>query len=60
MKKAIVSPLLKIQTLDKDVVKNYRPMSNLSFILKILEKILTSRLLDHIDSNKLGEPQQSA
>ena len=60
MKKAIVSPLLKKLTLDKDVLKNYRPMSNLSFISKILEKIVSSRLLDHIESNNLGEPLQSA
>ena len=57
-KKAIVSPLLK--TLDKDVLKKYRPVTNLSFISKILEKIVSSRLLDHIESNNLGEPLQSA
>ena len=62
MKKAIVSPLLKKLTLDKDVLKNYRyrPVSNLPFISKILEKIVSSRLLDHIESNNLGEPLQSA
>ena len=48
MKKAIVSPLLKKPTLDKDVLKNYRPVSNLSFISKILEKIVSSRLLENI------------
>ena len=37
-----------------------RPVSNLSFISKILEKIVSSRLLDHIKSNNLGEPLQSA
>ena len=35
-------------------------MSNLSFISKILEKIVSSPLLDHIESNNLGEPLQSA
>ena len=60
MKKAIVSPLLQKLTLDKDVLKNYRPVSNLSFISKILEEIVSSRLLDHIESNNLGEPLQSA
>ena len=47
-------------TLDKDILKNYRPVFNLSFISKILEKIVSSRLLDHIESNNLGEPLQSA
>ena len=60
MKKTIVSPLLKKLTLDKDVLKNYRPVSNLSFISKTLEKIVSSRLLDHIESNNLAEPLQSA
>ena len=60
MKKAIVSPLLKKLTLDKDVLKNYRPVSNLSFISKMLEKIVSSRLLDHIELNNLREPLQSA
>ena len=59
MKKATVSPLLKKLTLDKVVLKNYRPVSNLSYISKILEKIVSSRLLDHIESNNLGEPLQS-
>ena len=60
MKKVIVSPLLKKPKLDKDVLKNYRPVSNLSFISKILEKIVSSRLLDHTESYNLGEPLQSA
>ena len=60
MKKAIVSPLLKKLTLYKDVLKNYRPVSNLSFISKILEKIVSSRLFDHIESYNLGETLQSA
>ena len=41
-------------------MKNYRPVSNLSFISKILEKTVSSRLLDHIKSNNLGKPLQSA
>ena len=56
MKKAIVSPLLKQLPLDKDILNKYRPVSNLSFISKILEKIVSFRLLDHSESNNLGEP----
>ena len=41
-------------------MKKYRPVTNLSSISKILEKIVSSRLLDHIESNNLGEPLQSA
>ena len=60
IEKAIVSPLLKKLTLDKDILKNYCPVSNLSCILKILDKVVSSRLLDHIETNNLGEPLQSA
>ena len=36
MKSAIVTPLLKKSTLDPDILKNYRPVSNLSYISKLL------------------------
>ena len=39
-KSAIVKPLLKKSTLDPNDMKNYRPVSNLSFMSKILEKWL--------------------
>ena len=38
-KNAIVNPLLKKPILDKDELKNYRPVSNLHFISKIIEKL---------------------
>ena len=37
-KQAIVTPLLKKPGLDTDDMKNFRPVSNLAFISKILEK----------------------
>ena len=39
-KSAIVKPLLKKSTLDPNDMKNYRPVSNLSFMSKILEKVV--------------------
>ena len=39
-KSAIVKPLLKKSTLDPSDMKNYRPVSNLSFMSKILAKWL--------------------
>ena len=41
-------------------LKNYRPLSNLSFISKILEKIVANRLQAHIKNNHLSNPLQSA
>ena len=44
MKNALVTPLLKKSSLDPNNLKNYRPVSNLSFISKLLEKCVASRL----------------
>ena len=46
-KEAHVGPLLKKTSLPKNELKNYRPVSNLSFISKILEKIVANRLQAH-------------
>ena len=58
-KKAYIGPLLK-KTLDKNELKNYRPVSNLSFISKIFEKVVASRLLSHMESNSMSNNLQSA
>ena len=59
-KEAHVRPLLKKTSLPKNELKNYRPVSNLSFISKILEKIVANRLQAHIKNNHLSNPLQSA
>ena len=38
-KHAIVRPLLKKHNLDHEELRNYRPVSNLHFISKIIEKL---------------------
>ena len=53
-KKAIIRPLLKKPNLDKEELKNYRPVS------KILEKLVTKRLETHLSSHKLHDNLQSA
>ena len=47
-KEAHVRPLLKKTYLPKNELENYRLVSNLSFISKILEKIVANRLRAHI------------
>ena len=59
-KEAHVRPLLKKTSLPKNELKNYRPVSNLSFVSKILEKIVANRLQAHIKNNHLSNPLQSA
>ena len=41
MKKAIIIPPLKKASLDPDIDKNYRPVSYLSFVSKIIEKVVS-------------------
>ena len=59
-KTAHVAPLLKKPTLDKEGMKNYRPVSNLSFVSKILEKVVAKRLISHINAAGLSNKIQSA
>ena len=41
-------------------LKNYRPVSNVSFLSKLIEKIISSRTLTHIADNDLIDKFQSA
>ena len=59
-KGALVTPLLKKQTLDCNILNNYRPVSNLKFISKVLEKVVAARLNKYLEENNLREPYQSA
>ena len=46
-KRAIVRPLLKKSTLDSNDPASYRPISNLSFVSKVVEKVVDARLAAH-------------
>ena len=58
-KLAILRPLLKKLNLEL-IESNYRPVSNLSFVSKIVEKAMLIQLQDHLESNKLESEHQSA
>ena len=58
-KKALVTPSLKKASLDVNVLKNYRPVSNLPYISKVLEKVVVAHLLQHIQENGMQEWMQS-
>ena len=60
MKSAIVKPLFKKSTLNTEIFKNYRPVSNLSYVSKIIEKVIAARLLSHMQDQNLLDPFQSA
>ena len=49
LKHANILPLIKKDNLDKDTLKNYRPVSNLTFVSKLLEKVVAESLQNHLD-----------
>ena len=59
-KMANIRPLQKNSNLSHNVLKNYRPVSNLPYLSKIMKKIVASQLEMHLDSNRLHSPMQSA
>ena len=59
-KTAIIRPLLKKVGLDNNLLKNYRPISNLSFLSKTLERIVADQLCGYLSTNNLFAKFQSA
>ena len=59
-KKRLVRPLLKKPSLDAECLKNYRPVSNMSFISKQTERVVAARLNEQMSHFDLFEPLQSA
>ena len=53
-------PLLKQPTLDINILKHYRPVSNLSYLFRLLKKIVVSRLEQQLHEKCLYEPMLSA
>ncbi len=51
LKTAVVKPLLKKCNLDNTILSNYRPISNLPFIGKIIEKVVFNQLNNYFNSN---------
>ena len=60
LKTALIIPLLKKTNLDTEDVKNFRPVSNLPFVSKLIKKSVAAQLVQYIDDNNLDEKLQSA
>ena len=60
VKVAHLTPLIKSMSLDSSNMKNYRPVSNLAFVGKLIEKVVQRRLEKHLTANGLHIPSQSA
>ena len=59
-KSALVTSILKKRCLDHNDLNNYRPVSNLCFIAKILEKLVLSQVSSYLNSHNLYNTCQSA
>ena len=59
-KTAILKPLLKKSNLDPNELKNYRPISNLPYLSKLLERLVLHQLFSHLTSHSLLSDHQSA
>ena len=60
MKHAVITPLLKKAGLNADNLASYRPMSQLSFVSKLLEKHVAIQVRHHMEFNDLFDIFQSA
>ena len=55
---AVIRPLLKKAGLDPNIFSNLRPISNLTFISKLIERVVNIRISDHMKANNLDCPSQ--
>ena len=46
--------------LDSEILRNYRPVANLSFISRIIEKAIATQIHDHLTNNNIVDNFQSA
>ena len=60
LKRAIVKPILKKPTLDCTTFKNFRPVSNIAFMSKVIEKVIAFQLHSHMTWHNMFEELQSA
>src|SRR6218665_2931593 len=57
---ATITPLLKKPGLDTADVRSHRPISNLSVLSKMLERVVSKQLVNYLNINQLFPDKQSA
>ena len=60
LKCSIISPRLKKSTLSSSEFNNFRPIANLSYVSKVLERAAVLQLQEHLEIHTLHAPSQSA
>ena len=56
----IVRELNQKPTLDCNILKNFRPGSNVPYLSKLIEKVIAIRLVEHMRQNAIMEKFQSS
>ena len=59
-KRALIRPGLKKEGLDKELLSNYRPISNLSLLSKYIERAMLDQLVPFLDQVEVISKYQSA
>ena len=60
LKHANIKPLIKKPGLDSETLKNYRPVANLKFLAKTVDRVCSSQIQDYLIENNLNGKIQSA
>jgi hypothetical protein len=60
LKNALVTPVIKSESKDSEEFQNYRPISNLAFLSKLIEIIMYLQIYHHIETNGLFPKHQSS
>ena len=58
MKSSVIDPTIKKAGLDKDTNNNYRPVNNLRFVSKLVERVAKIRKDEHMTINSLHTPEE--
>ena len=59
-KSALITPVIKKHDLDPDSASSYRPVSNLTYVSKLIERLVCSQLTAYLHEHNLMPAQQSA
>ena len=60
MKSAYITPILKKSRMYSAYLKSYRPISNLSMVSKLLDRLVSQQLVAYLKDNNLLPDRQSA
>ena len=60
LNEALLTPILKKAQLDSNDLNNYRLISNLPYLSKLIEHVVAAQLVCHLERHSISEPFQSA